>query len=751
MKILIVSSAPHSRCGIAKYALQQAVALRNEGHTVHFASVDGGTEGVEHPLQLRDRVADFARLAWIASRYDRVILQFQHDLFYRGLFANEIAAKNALLAALFKQHKGVEVVVHEMMYHLLDKGGVGRKVWMSERLKWRTAPLLVFHTKRELELFRERMPDVAARAVLREHHEDMVKFRDCTREEARAELDIPAAARTFLCIGFIQESKGFDRAVQAFQAVKDPDARLYIVGSVRVDAPEHRRYVELLRGLVAKDPRITLLERFLDDRDFDTWLIAADVVICPYRNIWSSGVAARSRLFQRRLLVASVGGLEDQLSPGDVVFHDENEFETALQRLAAGQPVGLGGKHRSGAGLRLAFVVPWFGQDIPGGAEAQARRTLLKLAERGAQVEVLTTQVKDYFSDWTVNARPAEERVQGVTVRRFPVQPRDADAFNAVNAKVVRRETLSDADLRTFQEQMLRCPGLPEYIAAHQDDYDLFVFVGYMWSTTVLGSRACPGKAVHIPCFHDEGYMDLAWYHDMIRQARGVLFNAPAEHALAQAKIGLAPGQAVDAGEGVDTDWVGDGEAFRRRHDLGEYLLFLGRKDQDKNFPLLVEYFRRYRDERAPDLTLVVMGPGGRQADPRDGASILDLGFAPLWEKRDALSGSLALVNPSLLESFSIVLMETWIARRPALVHADCDVTRDHCLTSGGGLYFRSYAEFAACVDRLRQDPELADRLGRAGRRYVLQNFTWSRVLDRYLEAFEGWRAARRAPHDHAA
>ena len=90
--------------------------------------------------------------------------------------------------------------------------------------------------------------------------------------------------------------------------------------------------------------------------------------------------------------------------------------------------------------------------------------------------------------------------------------------------------------------------------------------------------------------------------------------------------------------------------------------------------------------------------------------------------------------------------MESWIARRPVLVHADCDVTREHCLASGGGLYFRSYAEFAACVDRLRQDAPLADAMGSAGRRYVLENYEWPLVVDRYLGALERWQRQALGP-----
>ncbi len=57
--------------------------------------------------------------------------------------------------------------------------------------------------------------------------------------------------------------------------------------------------------------------------------------------------------------------------------------------------------------MKLTLVIPWYGADITGGAETEARKTaegLRRLA--GLEVEVLTTCVQDFHSDWSVNNRP---------------------------------------------------------------------------------------------------------------------------------------------------------------------------------------------------------------------------------------------------------------------------------------------------------------------------------------------------------
>jgi glycosyltransferase involved in cell wall biosynthesis len=64
-----------------------------------------------------------------------------------------------------------------------------------------------------------------------------------------------------------------------------------------------------------------------------------------------------------------------------------------------------------------------------------------------------------------------------------------------------------------------------------------------------------------------------------------------------------------------------------------------------------------------------------------------------------------------------------------------------HSRRSGGGLWYRTYADFEACLDRLLTDPELATGLGRQGKLYVETNYDWDGVIDRYLSFLERVRA----------
>ena len=58
----------------------------------------------------------------------------------------------------------------------------------------------------------------------------------------------------------------------------------------------------------------------------------------------------------------------------------------------------------------LAFVTPWFGEKIPGGAEMELRGLTSHLHEAGVSLEILTTCVIS-LNDW-VSAMTGTEKLQ---------------------------------------------------------------------------------------------------------------------------------------------------------------------------------------------------------------------------------------------------------------------------------------------------------------------------------------------------
>jgi glycosyltransferase involved in cell wall biosynthesis len=399
----------------------------------------------------------------------------------------------------------------------------------------------------------------------------------------------------------------------------------------------------------------------------------------------------------------------------------------------------------------IAFVAPWYG-DIPGGMETLTRQTAERLAARGWPIEIVTTCIADFYADWGRNHhKPGLDNSGGLPVRRFAVQPRDQAAFDEVNWRLMNNLPITAAQEQIYIQQLFRTPDLFAYLKAHQRDY-LFFFIPYMFPTTYYGAQIAPERSAIIPCLHDESYARLNLFKQVIPQARALLFNSYAEAELTE-RLFPSDGRRDDGrhlddgrrqwremvGVGVDTDIQGDAARFYQRHHLPPKptLLYVGRRDAGKNVPLLIDYWRRYRQETDRDARLLLIGPGQVTIPPEAADSILDLGFVSAQDKYDAYAAATATCQPSLHESFSIVLMESWLLGTPALVHGRCAVTVDHCRRSNGGLYFANYEEFVGTLNYLFDQPEMARRMGRAGRAYVHHNFAWEIVLDKYEQIIQ--------------
>lgn len=88
---------------------------------------------------------------------------------------------------------------------------------------------------------------------------------------------------------------------------------------------------------------------------------------------------------------------------------------------------------------------------------------------------------------------------------------------------------------------------------------------------------------------------------------------------------------------------------------------------------------------------------------------------------------------PSIYESLSIVLLEAWLTETPVLVNEKCDVLKEQCKKSNGGLYYDSYEEFKDCMDLLIENDVLRLKLGKSGKKYTHENYDWDIIEGKYL------------------
>lgn len=388
---------------------------------------------------------------------------------------------------------------------------------------------------------------------------------------------------------------------------------------------------------------------------------------------------------------------------------------------------------------KIGFVIPWYGENIPGGAEMELREVAAHLQQAGMEVEILTTCVKEFTADWNENYYAAgTAMVDDIVVRRFPVRRRDAAAFDRVNRKLMQGQRISLREEQTFVEEMVNSPQLYEYLADASEEYSLYVFIPYMFGTTYYGMQVCPEKSVLIPCFHDEAYVYLRLFRQAYVKARGMIYNAVPEMELAGRVYDFTSTEQICMGIGMNTDISPDAAAFRRAYNIEKpFLLYAGRKDKGKNVHTLLHYFAEYKRRQENDLQLVLIGGGQIEIPAAVQEDVYDLGFVTAQDKYNAMAAAELLCQPSRNESFSLVIMESWLCGRPVLVHSGCAVTRDFARRSNGGLYFRDYFEFEGCVQYILSHREQAAEMGANGGQFVRENFDWSVIVEKYKAFFE--------------
>jgi glycosyltransferase involved in cell wall biosynthesis len=101
-------------------------------------------------------------------------------------------------------------------------------------------------------------------------------------------------------------------------------------------------------------------------------------------------------------------------------------------------------------------------------------------------------------------------------------------------------------------------------------------------------------------------------------------------------------------GSAIEDRADGNAERFRQQTGIaGQMILYIGRKDPDKGYPLMIEAFHRLRS-RMPDVNLVCIGPPGAERLRGAEIGLLDLGFVSEQTKHERSPRGHALCVPSV-------------------------------------------------------------------------------------------------------
>lgn len=386
---------------------------------------------------------------------------------------------------------------------------------------------------------------------------------------------------------------------------------------------------------------------------------------------------------------------------------------------------------------KIAIINQRYGMEVNGGSELYSRQIAERLALK-YEVEVLTSCALEY-ERWANHYREGEETINRVTVRRFRTEHERKQArFSALDREMhINKNVTEEQSEHWIDEMGPYCPSLVEYIRMHKDEYRVFVVVTYLYYTAVRSIPEIAEKAIFIPTAHKEPYINFKMYRKIFEMPRAYIFLTDEERELVMAKFDIENKPYDVMGVGIDVPENIDGNIFKKKYGLDEYLIYVGRIDLGKECPRMFEYFMEYKKRNKNSLKLVLMGKA--VIDIPQHPDIINLGFVSDEDKFNGIKGAKALLLPSKYESLSISVLEAMRLSVPVVVNGRCDVLKGHCIKSNGGLYYNNYFEFEGAVNYLLSHSDSYEKMQENAVHYVNTYFNWKTIMekfDRMIERF---------------
>lgn len=382
-----------------------------------------------------------------------------------------------------------------------------------------------------------------------------------------------------------------------------------------------------------------------------------------------------------------------------------------------------------------------FGTDVIGGAEAVVADIGRGLAARGWDVDILTTCARDHFT-WANEYPEGTTTVDGMTVRRFATQTDTKGRHRKIIGDLILGGSpVSLVDQQLWINDSLRVSGLWHHVAEHADEYRLLVFAPYMFWTTFAVGQIAPERTVLMPCLHDEPPARLEIFRPLFGESRGVWFLTQPEQELANRLFDL-PKRVREIGAGVTIPNDYDPEGFRQSFGLtNDFFYYAGRREWGKGWSDLLSAFERYA-LAGGRLDLVTSGVGDPEVPASVAGRVHDLGLLSTEDRNSAMAAARCYVQPSSLESFSLTVLEAWLAGTPVICNGASEVVAWHVERSGAGVRYHSADELVGYLDVFGASETMAAELAESGRQYVLDHYRWSDVLDRIEATIFDWTDA---------
>ncbi|NEU58098.1 glycosyltransferase [Halorussus sp. MSC15.2] len=302
------------------YQKNLAEALEARGVSVTLAS--------GYPLETMRTVAsegipDVLHLHWISPYLvgdGRLRSAAKAAVFLAGLFVARLLGVRIVWTA----HNLVEHERRHPTFERFCKRFLVRRVFDRVFVHWSSARLRLVE---EYGLSGEERADLVT--IPHGHYVEDYE-NDIDRETARNRLGLSDDAFVFLYFGRIRPYKQVPALVEAFGRLDAADARLVVAGNATDDELHER-----VASRAAADDRVRSVLEYIPDDEVQTYMNAADAVVFPFRDIFTSGSVLLAMSFGKAVVAPESGCLPDVVGESGGVLYDPDDpvgLPTAIRK-----------------------------------------------------------------------------------------------------------------------------------------------------------------------------------------------------------------------------------------------------------------------------------------------------------------------------------------------------------------------------------------------------------------------------------
>lgn len=392
--------------------------------------------------------------------------------------------------------------------------------------------------------------------------------------------------------------------------------------------------------------------------------------------------------------------------------------------------------------INVLLLIPTYLCEKKGGAE----KVMNDIVSIGNSVEnmkftVWSLNLKSYPPIKILDKDQIKHEGHNIDLEVFPIDPWYVfwPKFHAI----MNSGTMSALAAKLWLLTNMPSKKLDRALRHRSNKFDLIYAPHYFYGTTHRVSEILESKVVLHPFFHDE---PAAWtlpIRQLVSRVDAIMVNSGVEKDIIEEKYGVGKFDIFEIGNVVEPLSYDKSLSNDILSEFGikngRYLLFVGRVVDEKNLPELLDWWSGTHS-MAPDIDNLVIAGGGDKIET----------YKELYEKKcpviftgevieqqlgSLYDGCLAFVSLSHLESFSLVIMEAWLAGKPVIGHAHSGAIAWHIERSSGGLLVECGSQFGNLVAQLSQNAGLRKKLSKNGKKYVEDKYSRSAVNKNVFEA----------------